>query len=54
MEPLTEKEVAEIRRQIIREHHQAMGKKGGDTTLEKHGKEYFKKISGMRKKKPLV
>jgi hypothetical protein len=36
----------EERRQIVKEHHQAMGRKGGGKNKEK-GREYFSKIGKM-------
>ena len=47
---MSEEETKKIRREIIKAHHRDMGTKGGSTTLLRHGKEHFSRISKLKKK----
>ena len=47
---MDKEEIEKIKRDAIKSHHQEMGTKGGSTTLQRHGKEHFSRISKLKKK----
>ena len=50
-EGIDDQSIKELRRQILREHYEAVGKKGGSSTLQKHGREHFVNMAKAKKDK---